>query len=62
MIDKLNGGPVGNQAQQDAQSAWMSITRSCGVDFLVLLRGFQWTRERYISEYSAAIESNPSAR
>lgn len=58
----INGGPVGNQAQQDAQSAWMSITRPCGVDFLVLLRGFQWTRERYIAEYSAAMDGDPSAR
>lgn len=54
--------PMINSGNQDAQNAWTSITRPCGVDFLVLLRGFGWTRERYIAEYSAAMEGDPSAR
>lgn len=47
--------PVINSVQSDASAAWTSITRPCGVDFLVLLRGFQWTRERYIAEYVDSI-------
>lgn len=54
--------PMINSDQVDAQNAWYSLTKVTGVDFLVLLRGFGWTRERYIAEYSAAMESDPSAR